>query len=166
MKKLLFLSLCLLLFSTFGAKAQTETKEKINTVLEKWHDAAARADFDAYFHIMADESTFIGTDPTENWEKDEFAEWSKPYFDKGKAWSFSTLERNIFLNQDCEIAWFDELLDTQMGICRGSGVMTFEEGEWKVKHYVLSIEIPNENVDEITLIKKDFDAKLMEKLRN
>ncbi|MFD0977038.1 nuclear transport factor 2 family protein [Salinimicrobium gaetbulicola] len=163
MKKLLFLSL--LLLSTLGVKAQSDTKEKINTVLENWHDAASRADYDDYFNIMADESTFIGTDPTENWEKGEFAEWSKPYFDKGKAWSFSTLERNIFLKQDCEIAWFDELLETHMGICRGSGVMTYEEGEWKVKHYVLSIEIPNENVDEITLIKKDFDTRLMEKLK-
>lgn len=163
MKKLLFLSL--LLLSTLGVKAQSDTKEKINTVLENWHDAASRADYDDYFNIMADESIFIGTDPTENWEKGEFAEWSKPYFDKGKAWSFSTLERNIFLKQDCEIAWFDELLETHMGICRGSGVMTYEEGEWKVKHYVLSIEIPNENVDEITLIKKDFDTRLMEKLK-
>lgn len=166
MKKLLFLSLSLLLLSFSEAKAQSETKEKINTVLEAWHDAAANADFEAYFHIMADESIFIGTDPTENWEKDEFSEWSKPYFDKGKAWSFSTLERNIFLKEDCDLAWFDELLETHMGICRGSGVMSFEDGAWKVKHYVLSIEIPNENVDEITLIKKDFDTELMKKLKN
>lgn len=166
MKNLLFICLSLALFTGFEGVAQTSPKESINSMLEAWHDAAARADYDDYFGLMADESIFIGTDPTENWEKDAFAEWSKPYFDKGKAWSFSTLERNIFLKEDCDIAWFDELLDTHMGICRGSGVVTKEDGEWKVKHYVLSIEIPNENVDEVTLIKKDFDQKLISKIKS
>lgn len=166
MKNLLFICLSLALFTGFEGVAQTSPKENINSMLEAWHDAAARADYDDYFGLMAEESIFIGTDPTENWEKDAFAEWSKPYFDKGKAWSFSTLERNIFLREDCDIAWFDELLDTHMGICRGSGVVTKEDGEWKVKHYVLSIEIPNENVDEVTLIKKDFDQKLISKIKS
>ena len=165
MKNLLFTCLALAFLTGLTGNAQSSPKEKINSMLEAWHDAAARADYDDYFELMADESIFIGTDPTENWEKDAFAEWSKPYFDKGKAWSFSTLERNIFLKEDCEIAWFDELLETHMGICRGSGVVTKEDGEWKVKHYVLSIEIPNENVDEVTLIKKDFDQKLISKIK-
>lgn len=133
--------------------------------MNDWHDAAARADYQAYFNKMAENSIFIGTDPTENWEKTEFAEWSKPYFDRGKAWSFTTLERNIFLDESGNLGWFDELLETQMGICRGSGVVTKEKGEWKVKHYVLSIAIPNDNVDEITLLKKDFDTSLIKKLK-
>lgn len=165
MTKTLVYFLAFFLFSISGMHAQTTPKEDINTVLENWHAAAARADFEDYFKIMAFESVFIGTDPTENWQKEEFMLWSKPYFDKGKAWSFSTLERNIFTKEDSDIAWFDELLETHMGICRGSGVMSFENGEWKVKHYVLSIEIPNENVDEITLLKKEFDTQLMEKLK-
>ena len=166
MKNLLFTCLTLAFLTGFTSNAQSSPKENINSMLEAWHDAAARADYEDYFNLMAEESIFIGTDPTENWEKDAFAKWSKPYFDKGKAWSFSTLERNIFLKEDCDIAWFDELLDTHMGICRGSGVVTKEDGEWKVKHYVLSIEIPNENVDEVTLIKKDFDQKLISKIKS
>lgn len=166
MKNLFFICLSLAFFTGSTVNSQTTPKENINSLLEAWHDAAARADFDAYFNKMADESIFIGTDPTENWEKDAFAEWSKPYFEKGKAWSFSTLERNIFLKEECNIAWFDELLETHMGICRGSGVATKEGGKWKVKHYVLSIEIPNENVDEVTLIKKDFDNKLISKIKS
>ncbi|MFD2517618.1 nuclear transport factor 2 family protein [Salinimicrobium flavum] len=147
------------------ALAQTEQKE-INSLLNDWHDAAARADYEDYFGMMAEESVFIGTDPTENWEKPAFMEWSKPYFEKGKAWSFSTLERNIFLSEDGEIGWFDELLDTQMGICRGSGVVTWENGSWKIRHYVLSIQIPNENVDEVTLLKKEFDEKFISGIRS
>lgn len=166
MKNNFFIVLCLAFFAGFTSHAQTSSKENINSLLEAWHDAAARADYRDYFGKMAEESIFIGTDPTENWEKDAFAEWSKPYFDKGKAWSFSTLERNIFLKENCDIAWFDELLDTHMGICRGSGVVAKEDGQWKIKHYVLSIEIPNENVDEVTLIKKDFDQRLISKIKS
>jgi len=64
------------------------------------------------------------------------------------------------------LAWFDELLNTQMGICRGSGVVAQDSLGWKVQHYVLSIAIPNENVADITKMKSDFDAKLMKELRD
>ena len=147
------------------AHAQSE-KEEIKELLNEWHKAAAEADYEDYFSLMAEESVFIGTDATENWNKQEFMEWSKPYFDRGKAWSFSTLERNIFVGEDEELAWFDELLDTQMGICRGSGVVIKENGEWKIKQYVLSIAIPNENVDQITSLKAAFDKALISEIRS
>ncbi len=144
----------------------SDTKQEINNVLERWHKAAADASFDSYFGLMTEDAIFIGTDATENWDLNSFKDFSKPYFDKGKAWSFSTLERNIFSNPKTNLAWFDELLDTQMGICRGSGILEKTTEGWKVKHYVLSIAIPNENVKEITALKKTFDNDLMKKLRN
>lgn len=151
----------------FGSMIYAQSpKEEIDQLLNEWHDAAARADFEDYFSKMAEESIFIGTDPTENWEKPEFKSWSKPYFDKGKAWSFSSLQRNIFLAEDDHFGWFDELLETQMGICRGSGVVAMENGQWKIKHYVLSIEIPNENVSEVTALKKNFDSKFISELKS
>lgn len=162
MQKIAFFVLCIFLGNP--ASAQTE-EPKVNELLENWHQAAGEANYDKYFNLMADESVFIGTDATENWNKQEFMEWSKPYFDRGKAWSFSTLERNIFFAEDAEIAWFDELLDTQMGICRGSGVAVKENGDWKIKHYVLSIAIPNEHVEAVTSLKSEFDSKLMSQLR-
>lgn len=166
MKNLMLAPILLACIISFGGNAQNSSKEKINDLLEEWHHAAATANYEEYFNKMAEESVFIGTDPTENWNKQAFAEWSKPYFDRGKAWSFSTLERNIYLKEEAGVAWFDELLDTQMGICRGWGVVTKEQGKWKIKHYVLSIAIPNENVEEITLLKKEFDQKLISKLKS
>ncbi|GAA4279313.1 nuclear transport factor 2 family protein [Aquimarina mytili] len=154
----------LLLLSNLACFAQP--KSDINTVLEKWHAAAAEANFETYFGLMTQDAIFIGTDPTENWNYADFKAFAKPYFDKGKAWSFSNLERNIFVGDDTStLAWFDELLDTQMGICRGSGVLEKTEDGWKIKHYVLSIAIPNENVKEITALKKKFDTDLMQKLK-
>ncbi|MDR9458386.1 MAG: nuclear transport factor 2 family protein [Salegentibacter sp.] len=157
---LLFFSLAIQLFS------QETSEEKINNLVDQWHKAAAEADFDQYFGLMTADGVFIGTDATENWQNDDFREFSKPYFDRGKAWSFTSLERNIYFNENKSIAWFDELLDTHMGICRGSGVLQKTETGWKIAHYVLSIAIPNENVEEVTQLKKSFDKKLISEIRN
>ena len=141
-------------------------KKSINKNLDNWHKAAANANFDKYFGLMTDDAVFIGTDATENWQLEEFKSFSRPYFEAGKAWSFTVLERNIYLYDNTKLAWFDELLSTQMGICRGSGVVAKEGKTWKVQHYVLSIAVPNANVDELTKIKAEFDKNLIEQLQN
>ena len=91
--------------------------------------------------------------------------FAKPYFDKGRAWSFTALERNIYFSKDGKTAWFDELLNTQMKICRGSGTLEKSNNEWKIKHYVLSMTIPNENVDEVIKIKAPIEDALIDKLK-
>jgi len=154
-------SVFLLFLICFTGKAQEE--KAIDELLTNWHKAASEANFDNYFGYMTDDSVFIGTDATENWQNKDFRAFSKPYFDRGKAWSFTAIERNIYVNG--ELAWFDELLDTQMKICRGSGVLQKIDGEWKIKHYVLSIAVPNDKVDELIKLKTKFDDSLTNKLR-
>lgn len=149
-----------------SVKTSSEIKIEIDSSLNAWHKAAAKADFDAYFNLMTKDGVFIGTDATENWQNDDFRAFSKPYFDNGKAWSFNVVQRHIYLSEDNSLAWFDELLDTQMKICRGSGVMKQEDNTWKVAHYVLSMAIPNDNVSEIVKIKKEFDSLLTKKLKS
>lgn len=146
------------------AHGQNEEQE-INGLLDAWHSAAANADFEAYFGKMTHDGVFIGTDATENWQQEAFRAFSKPYFDRGKAWSFTAVERHIYLDADNQIAWFDELLDTQMKLCRGSGVVKKENGQWKIAHYVLSIAVPNDNVAELIEIKKEKDSLLLLQLR-
>ncbi|WP_452230759.1 MULTISPECIES: nuclear transport factor 2 family protein [unclassified Lacinutrix] len=138
--------------------SSSEIKKEINTNLDAWHKAAAEANLDAYFNLMTKDGVFIGTDATENWQNEAFKAFSKPYFDKGKAWNFTAIERNIYISEDKNTAWFDELLDTQMKICRGSGVLKREDNTWKIAHYVLSITIPNDNVNEVVKIKKEWDS--------
>lgn len=137
-----------------------KSEEAINKVLDAWHKAAADANFDTYLSKMTDDAIFIGTDATENWAGKEFKDFAKPYFDKGKAWSFTALERNVFISEYGDIAWFDEVLDTQMELCRGSGVLKKIDDTWKISHYVLSIAIPNKNVSEIIQLKKENDSIL------
>ncbi|MCV9930027.1 nuclear transport factor 2 family protein [Flavobacterium sp. LS1R49] len=156
-------SILLLLFITSFAQAQTSDTDKINKTLNSWHKAAADASFEPYFALMTDDAIFIGTDATENWNKADFKVWAKPFFDKGKTWNFKTLERHVFFDVSGKTAWFDELLDTQMKICRGSGVMVKVGKEWKVKHYVLSMTVPNDNVDDVVKIKAPAEDVIIEK---
>jgi hypothetical protein len=164
--KLSALLLLILLFvsSSHGQTKNSETLE-INKVINSWHQAAAEANFENYFNLMSDDAIFIGTDAAENWTKTAFQAYAKPYFDKGKAWVFNALERNIYFSTDKKTAWFDELLDTQMKICRGSGVLTKVKKEWKITHYVLSMSIPNELSNEIVKLKTASDDLLLENIR-
>lgn len=127
---------------------KTETKI-IATLLDQWHNDAAEAEFSPFFSLFGSNGVYIGTDETEIWTVEEFKSFAKPYFDKGKAWSFSATSRNIYFSANGSVAWFDELLNTWMGTCRGSGVFELEKDQWKLKHYVLSLTVPNNKMDSV-----------------
>lgn len=168
MKKISIITLLLLLVSFTGISAQVKFEKdrtEIASMLDNFNLAAAKADFKTYFEFFADESTFIGTDATEVWDKKEFMAWAKPHFDKKKTWDFTSLKRNIYFSKDGKLAWFDELLDTQMKICRGSGVVEKINGQWKVKQYVLSMTVPNDVVDKVVGEKTVIEDALIEKLK-
>lgn len=121
-------------------------KSEINTLLDNWHIAAAEANFEAYFGPIHEGGRFLGTDASERWTKDQFIEFSKPYFDKGKAWSFTPKDRLVFLADEGNYAWFDEVLDTWMGPCRGSGILMKTDQGWKIMQYNLAILVANDDV--------------------
>ena len=146
MKKI-FTVLLLVIYAS-GLYSQNSNKEIISDKLNQWHKDAATANGESYFALMTADAIYIGTDATEHWTKDQFYSFAKPYFDAGKAWDFKTIERNIYFSTDNKVAWFDELLNTWMGVCRGSGVLENIDGEWKLKHYHLSVTVPNEKVKE------------------
>ena len=143
-----------------------DEKKAINSLLDQWHDAAARADHKTYFGLLSTDSHYIGTDATENWDKKAFDAFAKPYFDKGRAWDFKAVERNIYFSKDGKVAWFDELLDTWMKGCRGSGVLEKDGTTWKIKHYVLSMTIPNEVTGKVLPFKAQYEDALIEKLKS
>jgi len=155
-----FLFLC----STLSVVGQDPVKENIHQTLDAWHTAASEANYDAYFDLLTEDAVFVGTDATEVWGKAAFAAFSKPYFDRGKAWSFTAVQRNVYVDSGQNTAWFDELLDTWMLLCRGSGVLKKVNGEWKISHYVLSITIPNDEVNPVIALKKENDSTLLQTL--
>lgn len=138
---------------------------EIDQVISHWHKSAADSDHKSYIGAMAGDGIYIGTDATEYWTTSAFNDWSKPYFDQKKGWNLVSLNRHIYLGINNETAWFDELLDTGMGLCRGSGVMQKLEGEWKIYHYVLSPTVPNDLTNEVKYLKNKEDSLIISKLR-
>lgn len=138
--------------------SRTASAEDVNAVLDDWHDAAGDADFERYFnHFAGDSAIFMGTDATERWTIAEFRPWSKPYFDRGRAWNFTPVERYVYISDNGKTAWFDETLDTpNLGPARGSGILVWQDSAWKIAHYNLSIPIPNAIAD--TVVKQVEEA--------
>lgn len=138
-----------------------ESTKQVAMMLDSFNIAAAKADFEKYFSYYTQDAVFMGTDATEHWVKPEFMVWSKPFFDKGKVWNFTALQRHIYFNKTGDLGWFDELLNTQMKICRGSGVVVKQGDTWKVQQYVLSMTVPNSEVDPVVAIKAPVEDSII-----
>lgn len=160
----LLLSSFLLLFTVSCASlpsTHSEPEAAIARVLDSWHHAAAVADENVYFDLMAPDAVFLGTDATERWTKSEFIAWSARYFARESAWRFDPIERHVTVAPGGESAWFDErLMSASYGECRGSGALTRTTAGWKIAHYNLTIPIPNEIANEVVgMIRRLSDAK-------
>jgi ketosteroid isomerase-like protein len=160
----------LVLVALFGScknNVATDTssdKKAIAAMLDSFNRAAANAEYDRYFNFYTEDAVFIGTDATENWDKKSYMAWAKPYFDKKTTWNFTSIERHIYFDKTGSLAWFDELLSTQMKICRGSGVVVKQGNDWKVQQYVLSTTIPNSQIDTVVSIKAAIEDEIIKKL--
>ncbi len=131
----------------------------LDTFMDNWHKAAAEADEDTFFGSMTEDAIYLGTDPSERWLRDELKEWSKKYFERESAWAFTATERHWTISEDGKMAWFDELLDTWMGICRGSGVLLQTDEGWKLKHYNLAVTVYNDAIEGFKKINKKGEPK-------
>jgi ketosteroid isomerase-like protein len=154
-------SFCLnvVLISSFVSGYGQGAVNDVNQFINAWHMAASNADATTFFESMAEDAVYIGTDATERWTKSEFVTFAKPYFDRGKAWDFKPRDRDIHVTSDGQSVWFSELLDTWMGVCRGSGVLVKTGKGWKLQQYHLSVTVPNAIIKEFITLVDDFEKK-------
>ena len=132
-----------------------DLQEELNTLIDNWHLAAAEANEDAFFGAMAADGVYIGTDKTERWLRDELRVWAKAAFERESAWSFTAIDRVISLAPDGRVAWWDETLDTWMGVCRSTGILAQTDQGWKIKHYQLSVTVPNEKIEDFKALVEE-----------
>ena len=150
MMKPVILAIAFTTLLTPGAALPQTLDQQVAAVLDDWHQAASVTDEARYFNHFAPNGVFMGTDATERWTVSQFREWAKPHFQRKKAWSFKPRDRHIDFSADRKTAWFDEILDTpNLGVCRGSGVLVWLGGKWKIAQYNLAVVLPNERLDEV-----------------
>jgi hypothetical protein len=160
MKRVL-IALCLFVasFAASAQQADPALTRAVNAFVDGWHDDAAHARL-AYFDKMAPDGVYIGTDKHELWHRDEFKAWAKKFFDRGSAWSFTAVRRNVYASPDGGFIWFDEILDTpNMGPCMASGVIRKTGKGFEILHYQLSFAIPNELAGQVTKLVHDAESK-------
>ena len=120
-------------------------KVSINKVLDDLHLFASQAKGKEYFKLFDDDAIFFGTDANERWTKLKFEEYAMERFKTGSGWTYNSISRNIYLDNDKNTAWFDEELNNEKyGVFRGTGVLVKSNNIWKIKQYNLLLTIPND----------------------
>ena len=129
--------------------------DTLHTFIDNWHKAAATADEDIFFGSMAADGIYLGTDASERWLRDTFQVWAKFAFERESAWSFKPYQRELYFSDNNKYVWWEEMLETWMGPCRGSGVARFYEGRWQIQHYNLAVTIANEKIEDFIELTKE-----------
>ena len=130
--------LIILAILSHSAWAQSE----LDALIDGLHQDAHEGNFQTYFDRYSVDAIFLGTDKTERWSIEEFKAYAEPAFADGHGWTYEVVERNW--EGDGQTRWFDEILfNKKLGHCRGTGVVEWVEGEWKIAHYALTMLVPN-----------------------
>lgn len=133
----------------------------VETLLDAFHRGAATANLRLYFGCFHPEGRFLGTDATENWHVNDFYEFSKPYFLRGKGWTYTprpeTRKVTMFtdpVSPSSQFCIFDELLDSEdfHATSRGSGTCLYDsvQNRWLIAQYHLTFPIPNDLAKDMT----------------
>jgi len=132
--------------------APDPAEAEVAAVLDALNAASSSANEEAYFGLFTPQARFVGTDASEHWTLAEFRAFARPYFARGRAWSYPATERTITVADiPCRcIAWFEEkLVNDAYGETRGSGVMRLTDDGWKIEQYVLSFAVPNDRASAV-----------------
>ena len=142
-----FAFLLVTLFLVAACGLVPSDNDDVASMLDDFHDAATKADFDRYFAHFAPEGRFLGTDATENWTVGEFRTWATRHFEKAPAWVYVPGRRDIAVDDAGTFACFHEIVvNAQLGECRGTGTLRRVGDSWKIMQYNLTVPIPNEQL--------------------
>ena len=131
---------------------ESRSTADVARTLDALHERASEADEAAYFSLFAPNALFVGTDATEAWSLEQFRAYTHERFATGTGWTYhpNKGDRKISFASDGRTAWFYEsLTHERYGQVRGSGVVVFLNGQWRISQYVLSFPIPNEKTQEV-----------------
>ena len=141
-----------------GPAPRHVTPAGIDVVLDDFHRAASEGAADRYLAHYTDDGVFFGTDATERWTVQQFEPYVRNAFARG-GWTYVPRDRTVFVADDGQTAWFDEMLDGSTGIvARGTGVLVRDGDTWRVAQYNFSVPFPNALWDTINaMIRAEGD---------
>lgn len=115
-------------------------------MLDDWHAAASQADGERYLGHIAPEASFLGTDAYERWDREAYERYVTSNFEgPSPGWTYLPRDRHIELAPGGDMAWFDEVLERGgYRELRGTGVMVWLDGRWRIAQYNMSLTVPNE----------------------
>ncbi len=160
--KFQYLAFLAMLFSVTAVADNQETDLlAIGAVIDNFHDAAAHGDKTRYLDQLTDDAVFMGTDEWERWPKQpDFIDYVGSRFKDGTGWKYQSVERTIKISASSEFAWFDEVIFSDSnGRFRGTGVLSRQDGRWKIAHYAMSFLIFNENWDDVIELSRKTKAR-------
>lgn len=160
--KFQYLAFLAMLFSVTAVADNQETDLlAIGAVIDNFHDAAAHGDKTRYLDQLTDDAVFMGTDEWERWPKQpDFIDYVGSRFKDGTGWKYQSVERTIKISDSSEFAWFDEVIfSASNGRFRGTGVLSRQDGRWKIAHYAMSFLIFNENWDDVIELSRKTKAR-------
>ena len=122
--------------------------QQVNALLNRMHAAASKGDVENYLSCFVEDGVFVGTDASEYWNMQQLSEKVREHFRDGTGWTYVPFGRKYEIESAHGLGWFYERLKNEKyGEARGSGVVRFEEGKWRIVQYVLSFPVPNELCD-------------------
>jgi|GEM_PF-2314119 len=120
---------------------ETELKAAGET-LDALHALASTASWDEYGALFTKDATFLGTDVSEIWTREELIGYGRA---SKSGWTYAVRERNIHMMPGYNAVRFDEVLThEQYGILRGTGTLARVRGTWKIAQYNLTWPVPND----------------------
>lgn len=154
--------LSLTLIASMVAVADDSALDAIGHVIDDFHDAAAHGDQTRYLGHLTDDAVFMGTDEWERWPKHpDFTDYVDNRFANGSGWAYESVARTIRIADSGDIAWFDEVLfSEQNGRFRGTGVLSRQNGTWKINHYAMSFLVLNENWEEVIKLTEETKKQM------
>ncbi len=163
MKKIIILTGAVLMcgFTSAFSEEMSADQKVIYAKLDDFHDAAKNADKERYLGHFTADAVYMGTDEWERWPlKPDFTDYVGTRFDNG-GWSYHSEERKIYVSEDGNFGWFDEIMISNSSGTRfrGSGVLRKENGQWKFTQYIQSFMVYNEVVDDVVKIIDAEKAK-------
>lgn len=150
MKILCIISFLLVFNSCMTSEVKTEeiSTENVDSFLNHWHQAIADKDSNKVFSVLADDFHYFGTDSFENWNKEAFEQFALPLFRAGKSWDFKVTHAEYF--QQNNLVWTYQMLDTWMGPCRGTALVSKNsQNNLQLHFYHLSFVVPNDQMNSV-----------------